>query len=126
MSDPLSGRPGSQHPRSRLPLGAGKVGIPSKRGPCGIDDDRAVCRNLSVNLFSILLTSPQFSAVFEALKGTGVKIIPNNKLTVGRAGRHNRGAGRYDKITNTLELPEKVYASASRIQSDLVLITIAH
>lgn len=126
MSDPPLNRRSTQHLRSRAPLGTGTEDTSTRRGPCGIDGTRVACQDLSANLFAVLLTSPEFSAVFAALKGTGVKIVSNSGLSIDAGGRHNRGAGSYKPITNTIELPIRVYASKDKIKSTSALKLIAH
>ena len=126
MSNTAPTNRSNQHLQSRGSLGTGAGDIATQRGPCGIDYGQASCRKLHVNLFSVLRASPEFSRVFDELKGTGVKIVPNNELSIGASSSRNRGAGTYNPITGTIDLPTKVYASDDEIRSTDALKLIAH
>ena len=128
MSDQLLSNHSSQHLKSWGPLGVGTGDTTIRQGPCGIDDNRTSCQNLSVNLFAMLLKSPEFAEIFDALKGTGVKIVSSSKLSINPLGRREHGAGSYNPITGIIELPTEVYTSAhdNKIKSTKILELIAH
>ena len=125
MGDPLLNKRGGQQFKSRGPLGTG-VGKKPLRRPCGIDDPHSGCQAVTENLFDVLRRSPEFSAVFDKLKGTGVKITHSNQVSAGPQGGRYRPAGSYDPIKGTIELPTKVYTSRDKIKSPKLLALIAH
>ena len=110
----------------------GPVGIANKsgsvrRGPCGISDNRESCRQVSSNLFTILLQSERFKIVYDKIKNLGVTFIVDPKLSLKASARLNSpSAGRYDLITNTIAVPPEVYNSKIQIKSVNMLTTIAH
>lgn len=127
MGEPLMNNRSGQHLlKSRGPLGLGAGETSTRRGPCGIDDSRVSCKTVSVNLFAVLNRSPEFLAILNALKGTGVKIVSNSKLSIGARARGNRGAGSYNPITGTIELPAGVYTGEANSRMADVLTLIAH
>lgn len=128
MTDRPSYGRNTQNLGSRRPVDVHAGASPASRGPCGLDDERAGCRQVVVNLFSVLLESDEFKQVWEEIVTTEVKIIRNDDLPLLKslAGGREKPGGLYDPITGTIELPADVYASKSEVRTVKALRLIAH
>lgn len=105
---------------------SGKSGT-KRRAPCGITDNRDSCRQLSSNLFTVLLQSKQFKRIYNKIKIFGVTITVNPTLSLKvSAGSNSPPAGEYDLIRATITVPTTVYRNKKHIKSVNMLTVIAH
>jgi len=127
MNDLVHKERNKQHLKLKRPQGTDPNPSLQRRGPCGIDDEREKCHGVQINLISVLRSSPAFETVYKELKGTGVRIRPNKKLSIRpTASADARGAGNYNPITGIIELPVSIYTSQRPVRSSSALKLIAH